>query len=217
MSANSTVLEVLASEGVPMTEGELLRQVQGQTSILDQGTTPPGRRTFSDLIPLEELPLRGKEILESVPVRAENPGDEPISSEVTVRQPGPHNGDPNMGPAHGITGTWRTIYALPGRGMCCLGIHPASWVYLHQGDCNQLRDCERCGTTKLRVKHRRTWQYVRPKTCRQTKVCQRCDSSENSRINHEAWSESYSTGPDTRAHRCKRCGEVQSWSTANDD
>ena len=210
MSANSTVLEVLASEGIPMTEGELLCAVQGQTSILDQGTTPPGRLTFSDLILLEELH-------ESVPVRVENPPDEPMKSAVKVRQAGPHNGDPSMGPAHGITGTWRTFSALAGRGMCCLGVHPAPWVYLRQGDCNQLRDCERCGTTRMRVKHRRKWQYVGPKTCRQTKVCQRCDHREDFRNKHEAWSGAWNAGGDERAHRCLRCGVVESWSIDTSD
>ena len=219
MSSNQTVLEALAKEGVVTTEEALLRAVKDQQSISAPGFSAPGMPPLEDLVVMARPPLADGGLNGALQVRLGTPRETTWSTrpETETEHPVPSSDGEGGEPAHGITGTWRAICALAGRGMCWLGIHPAPWVYLHQSDCNQLRDCERCGATKLRVKHQPKWQYVGPKTCCQTKVCQRCDSRVDSRTHHEAWSESWSVGSDERAHKCKRCGVIESWSTGCGD
>ena len=97
--------------------------------------------------------------------------------------------------------------------LCGLGIHDGKWVYVTEGDCGQMRVCRRCGNAKARTKHRFEWRYVNDGACRQVKFCGRCVASKDSRTRHEAWSESWEVGQDRSAHRCKRCGVVETWDT----
>ena len=133
--------------------------------------------------------------------------------EVKGENPVPASADPDTQPPRRVQVVWQGVCTLTGRGKCRIGIHPAPWVFLYEGACGQQRDCGRCSTTKTRVKHRRQWQYNGPKTCNQMKVCQRCDARVGSRTHHAMWSQSWSVGSDKEAHRCLRCGEVQTWST----
>ena len=119
-------------------------------------------------------------------------------------------------PAPGIVRALREVGTLVGRGMCRLGIHRGPWVYPHEGNCNQLRACARCGTTHTRTRHKREWRYVGESTCKQVRVCGRCDTSDKNRTRHEKWGASYSAGRDTQAHRCERCGAVETWDTSSE-
>ena len=217
MNSNQTVLEALAQEGVVMTEETLLRAVNDEQSILTQEPSAPGRPPLDDLVLMASPHLSEGRLDGSLPMQLVTLGETNgiAKPDMKTEHPVASSEGAYEEPAHGIIGTWRGICALAGRGMCRLGMHPAPWVYLQEGDCNQLRECGRCGATKMRIKHRRRWIYTVSGSCRQTRICQRCNSGEKSRTNHEAWGESYSAGSDTRAHRCKRCGEVESWSTAD--
>ncbi len=56
-----------------------------------------------------------------------------------------------------------------------------------------------------------------PDTCEQQRICQRCGESwEGFRIKHE-WGPSYSVSSSKDGHTCNRCGEKESWSTADYD
>ena len=211
MSSNQTVLEALAKEGVITTEEALLRAVKDQPTISAPGFSAPGMPPLEDLVVMARPPLADG----ALPVRLGTPRETAgtTRSETETEHPVSSSNGEGGEPAQGTNGIWRRMCALAGIGMCHFGIHPAPWEYLREGECNQLRDCQRCATTRMRVKHRRSWRYVGPETCIQTKVCQRCDHRESSRTNHEAWSKSWSVGGGEEAHRCKRCGEVETYST----
>jgi len=215
MNSNQTVLEALAKEGVVMTEEALLREVKDGQTIPTLKTSARGMPPLDDLVIIARPALANGYSNGSLPVGLGTPGETngTIALATKTEHPVPDGGGADEKPAYGIEGTRRGIRALAGRAMCSLGIHPAPWEYLRKGECNQLRDCQRCATAKMRVKHRRSWLYAGPKTCNQTKVCQRCGHSQGVRTKHEAWSESWSIGSNRDAHRCMRCGEVQSWST----
>ena len=215
MSSNQAVLEALAKEGVFTTEEALLRAVKDQQTIPAPGVNGTRMPPLGDLVVIARpAPPKGCSN-GSLPVRLESLGETngAIALERKTEHPVPGGGGVDERLPHGLEGERRGIRALAGRAMCCLGIHPAPWIYLHEDDCNQLRNCQRCATAKMRVKHRRNWVYAGPKTCRQTKVCQRCGHREGSRTNHEAWSEWSSTDTDTEARTCRRCGVVDSRST----
>ena len=97
--------------------------------------------------------------------------------------------------------------------LCRVGIHSGQWEYVAAGHCSQTRTCDRCGVTKVRTKHRRHWKYVGERTCEQIRICKRCDALSGNRTRHEDWSESWDVGGDRSAHRCLRCGHVDTWST----
>ncbi len=101
--------------------------------------------------------------------------------------------------------------------LCGLGIHEGKWEYVTERECGQARVCRRCGNAKERIKHRFECRYVGKGSCRQVKVCGRCVASKDSRTRHAAWSDSWEVGQDRSAHRCKRCGEVETWDTGYSD
>ncbi len=101
--------------------------------------------------------------------------------------------------------------------LCGLGIHAGKWEYVTEGDCGQEGVCRRCGNVKARIKHRFEWRYVNDGACLQLKVCGRCVASKDSRTRHAVWSDSWEVGRDRSAHRCQRCGVVETWDTGADD
>lgn len=101
--------------------------------------------------------------------------------------------------------------------LCRVGIHAGQWEYLAEGQCTQMRVCPRCGATKVRTKHQREWRYVSDGKCEQVRTCKRCEAASGYRTRHEKWSEPWDAGRDRAAHRCLRCGVVETWSTANYD
>ena len=210
MNANQNVLEALAKEGVVVTNEALLRAVEDGQTVPALGTSARGMRPLNDLVVIGRPPLAEVGLNGSLPLRLGTPGETngTIAPETETEHPVLSIGRADVEPAQGTNGMWQRIRALAGRAICCLGIHPAPWVYLREGECNQLRDCWRCATATMRVKHRREWRYVRDKSCHQRQVCQRCYHEKGFTTNHEAWSESWSVGRDREAHRCKRCGEV---------
>ena len=100
--------------------------------------------------------------------------------------------------------------------LCHVGLHRGPWVYVAEDNCTQTKTCERCGTTKVRTKHRHEWQYRGVRTCAQAKTCVRCEAVSRTRTHHEEWGASYDAGGGDRAHRCLRCGKVETWSTYDD-
>ncbi len=98
--------------------------------------------------------------------------------------------------------------------LCRVGIHRGQWEYVAEGQCTQIRICGRCGATKARTKHQRTWRYVKGGACEQVRICKRCEAVTGDRTKHEEWGASYTVGRNTDAHRCKRCGVVQTWDTS---
>ncbi len=100
--------------------------------------------------------------------------------------------------------------------LCRVGIHRGRWEYVAEGHCTQMRECLPCGATKVRTRHKREWRYTGESTCKQARVCGRCDASDKNRTRHEKWGKSYSVGQDTDAHRCERCGVVETWDTSSD-
>ena len=222
MNSNQTVLKALAAEGVVVTEEDLLHAFEGGRRIPATEISSPNMSSLDDLVIIARPALAKGSPHGSLPVRLGTPGETygTIAPETKTEHPVPGGGGADEELAHGIEGKRRGIRALAGRAMCCLGIHPAPWVYLREGECNQLRDCRRCATTRIRVKHRRGWQYLRSNFCQQTKVCQRCGHHQGFRTNHEAWSESWEVdrrwwAGEKRRHRCRRCGVVEEW-TVND-
>ena len=217
MNSNQTVLQALAKEGVVMTEETLLRAVNDPQSLPSQGPSAPGRPLLDDLVLIASPHLTEGRLDGSLPMRLVPLGETngTTKPETKTEHPMPSSWGAYEEPAHGIIATWRGICGLAGRGMCRLGIHPAPWVYLHEGGCSQMRDCERCGTTKMRVKHRRQWRYATEQSCAQLRECIRCHTTDKQRERHDAWGESYSIESERSAHRCNRCGKVESWSTAD--
>ena len=101
--------------------------------------------------------------------------------------------------------------------LCGLGIHGRKWEYVTEGDCGQAGVCRRCGNVKARIKHRLEWRYVNDGACLQLIVCGRCVASKDSRTRHAVWSDSWEVGRYRSAHRCQRCGVVETWDTGADD
>jgi len=104
--------------------------------------------------------------------------------------------------------------------LCRSGMHKGQWAYVAEGNCTQGRECERCGSVHVRTKHQREWRYIRERTCEQVQSCRRCNAANGERTSHE-WGESWQTKSswwqsEQRAHRCKRCGEVEEWTVDND-
>ena len=138
------------------------------------------------------------------------------AKETISHQPDAETRSPDSQPARRIMRALGEVGTLVGRGMCRLGIHRGPWVYPQEGNCNQSRACARCGTTHTRTRHKRKWRYAGESTCRQLRVCGRCDASDKDRTRHEKWGASYSAGQDTQAHRCQRCGVVETWDTSSE-
>ena len=101
--------------------------------------------------------------------------------------------------------------------LCSLGIHRGPWGFVADGECTQTRTCERCETTHTRTKHRHQWHYRRAGSCKQDRACIRCGLVRSERTKHEEWGKSYEVSSERDGHRCERCGEVETWSTASDD
>ena len=97
--------------------------------------------------------------------------------------------------------------------LCTLGIHRGQWAFVAKGDCTQTRTCERCAATHTRTKHRHEWQYIRKGSCLQNRACVRCEAVRGQRTHHEEWGETYEVSSNRDAHRCLRCGHVDTWST----
>ena len=133
--------------------------------------------------------------------------EEPIAMET---------GSPDSQPARETASAKRGLGTFMGTAMCRLGIHRGPWAFTHEGNCNQLRDCARCAASDTRTRHKRHWRYVLEKTCEQERTCQRCGTGDKNRTRHERWGASYSVGQDREAHKCQRCGLVESWDTASE-
>ena len=99
--------------------------------------------------------------------------------------------------------------------LCRFGMHEGQWAYVAEGNCTQGRECGRCGVIQVRTKHQREWQYVGEHTCKEIRTCRRCNATNGERTIHEKWSESWDVGGDESAHRCLRCGTVETWSTVD--
>ena len=96
--------------------------------------------------------------------------------------------------------------------------HKRDWRFAGPSRCEQLRSCGRCDSSDgTRIRHNREWRYAGKSTCNQKRVCMRCNDSDKNRTRHQIWGDSYSDGPNSQAHRCIRCGVVESWSTAEYD
>ena len=105
--------------------------------------------------------------------------------------------------------------------LCCLGMHEGQWAYVAEGDCDQGRECVRCGSVHVRTEHQREWRYIRAGACQQVRRCGRCNVPNGGRTNHE-WGEDYDIPTlwwqgDREGHRCLRCGEVEEWSNNDVD
>jgi hypothetical protein len=94
--------------------------------------------------------------------------------------------------------------------LCRIRCHRGQWSYLAEGDCKQMRVCQRCGKADMRIRHQRQWHYVREGDCFQDKTCLRCAETNNHRTRH-VWGTTYSTGWSQEAHQCERCGKVEEW------
>ena len=196
MSANQSVLEVLAQEGLPMTEKQLLRAVEEVPSL---GTNIPGRLTPSDFTPLERLLWSSKEADGAVGVQTEStPYETNQRADQTER------------------GQERQRAPWYGAILCRLGVHQGEWRYVAAGQCGQTLECGRCEVTKVRTRHQREWRYVGDRACEQVRICQQCSVVSGHRTRHEAWSKSWSAGRNTEAHRCNRCGVVETWDTGSE-
>ena len=205
MNANETIREALAQEGILVTEQDLIRA----TLSKQQGVA---QRPLKDL------------------AQANETSKSPIETATDWSSYGQ--------PRPGIKGRMPWYSAA----LCGVGMHRGQWIYMAHGLCTQIRECERCGAIRVRTKHQREWRYTRNRqnrpvgstgagidirrqgkavksaaTCDQVRICGRCDAVTGNRIKHEKWSAEWDTGSDTRAHRCLRCGVVESWSVADYD
>ena len=105
--------------------------------------------------------------------------------------------------------------------LCRVAIHRGQWIYLAEGPCTQMRECPRCGCTKVRTKHQREWRYIRERTCEQIRSCRQCNATNGERTSHE-WSESWEAEArwwqgEKWGHRCLRCGVVEEWTVYDGD
>ena len=214
MSSNQAVLDALEKEGIVTTEEALLRAVEDQTMPTVE-FNDHGMLYLDEVAVSARPPLAESDVKASIPVKYGIPqGPTPIIyGEIKTEGQLAGSGSESGEPAHGTQSVWQKISALPGKGLCFLGIHPAPWVYLRERECEQLRDCQRCTTARTRVKHRRNWIYAGPKTCVKNNVCQRCNHKKGSRTDHQAWSNPWSVGQNEEAHRCLRCEEVVTYNT----
>jgi ribosomal protein L40E len=207
MSSNQTVLEALAQEGIRITEEELLRVMERgpceSTSHNGAVAYPHGLRNGKTEEGRQQLTL------EPNTNTTQLAGSRPVAAHFAeaTDQPAPLTGQ----------GQDRTRVPWYAAVLCRVAIHRGQWEYLAEGHCAQTRTCERCGTTKVRTKHQREWQYDRAVSCQQTRICRRCNALSGTRTRHEQWSESWNAGRDESAHRCLRCGIVETWSTASSD
>lgn len=96
--------------------------------------------------------------------------------------------------------------------LCRCGIYSGKWLYVTDGNCKQLKVCRHCGTAKVHIKHQREWRYIKNGACQQERTCKRCGEITRHRIRH-VWGPAYSVDWSTSAHRCTRCGEIQTWVT----
>jgi len=109
-----------------------------------------------------------------------------------------------------IVGNGKKRIPLYAAVLCRIGIHQGKWVYLTISNCHQLKVCRYCRVTLGRIKHQREWQYVRKGACEQERVCRQCSEINGRRIKHD-WGPVYSVSWGRDAHKCARCGEVQTW------
>ena len=100
--------------------------------------------------------------------------------------------------------------------LCRLGVHGGPWAYVADGNCSEARECRRCGSVHARTRHQLDWRYRRELTCNQVRICTRCNAIDDERTRHEIWSEAWDAGRESEAHKCLRCGKVETWSTASD-
>jgi len=207
MSANHTVLEALAKEGIRITEEELLRELERAprefTSRNGAVAYPHGLRNGKTEEGPQQLTLEPNtnttQLAESRPVA-------PHFAQATD-QPTPLSGQ----------GQDRTRVTWYKAVLCRLGIHEGPWRYLAEGHCSQTRTCERCETTKVRTTHQREWRYDWERICLQTRICTRCNAPSWTRTEHP-WSEwqEYAMGFRQRRH-CARCSEEETRFPPSDD
>jgi len=203
MSANHTVLEALAKEGIRITEEELLRELERAprefTSRNGAVAYPHGLRNGKTEEGPQQLTLEPNtsttQLAESRPVA-------PHFAQATD-QPTPLSGQ----------GQDRTRVTWYKAVLCRLGIHEGPWRYLAEGHCSQTRTCERCETTKVRTTHQREWRYTWQctwnLTCDQVKICRQCNATTGYRTRHK-WGESWYVGS-LGAHQCLRCEVLETW------
>ena len=100
--------------------------------------------------------------------------------------------------------------------MCSLNMHGGKWEFIAKGACTQSKTCDHCATVSVQTRHRHEWKYLQAGSDLQTKICTRCQDTTDRRTRHN-WGSSYSIGSDRNGHRCKPCGEVETWNNADDD
>ena len=110
----------------------------------------------------------------------------------------------------------RTPKPWPMAVLCFLGGHRGQWTYSTESNCAQARECERCGSLHVRIKHKHEWRYVREDACEQIRCCGRCNDVKGKRVSHE-WGKTYDIETrwwqgDREGHRCLRCGREEEWS-----
>ena len=211
MNANHNVLEVLAKEGIVMTEADLNRAVRGNPSNLAshtmlsteatsqgpavQNTVPASNGKLNGVFPSHVHPAldsNGLSTVSKLPT---------VTNEELGQQP-----KPNLSRAR--------YFFL--RGVCFLGVHDSGWTYMSQDECGQLLNCGRCDATKTRTKHQHQWLYAGKDKCLQIRTCVRCNLKGGKRTNHESWGKEWSTGGNNRAHRCNRCKTIETWTESYD-
>jgi hypothetical protein len=100
---------------------------------------------------------------------------------------------------------------------CRLAWHSRQWSFDAEGACAQSSTCANCGRDFTRTKHRREWTYLRDRDCAQERTCSRCNVVDKTRTHHEEWGPTYYPDEDTGAHKCVRCGEVETWDRSDPD
>ena len=211
MNANHNVLEVLAKEGIVMTEADLNRAVRGKPSNLDSQTMLSTESTSQGSAVQKTGPeCNGKRngVFPShvhPPLDSNGPSTVSELPTATNEELGKHP-KPKLAKAR--------YFFL--RGVCLLGIHDSGWAYMSQRECGQMLNCGRCGATKTRTKHRHEWLYAGRDKCLQIRTCVRCDLTGGKRTHHESWGNEWSTGGNNRAHRCNRCKTIETWTESYD-
>lgn len=97
-----------------------------------------------------------------------------------------------------------------GKGKCMAGFHEGEWKYLHDHQCDQEINCERCGkNTRLRHEAFSKWKDDENHQCREIRYCKRCFEKEK-RPNHDFHKErpKHSWNCKIFLRTCKKCGIV---------
>ena len=239
MSSNQSVLDVLAQEGIPMTEEQLIGATQKMQSN-GNGAAPAqtkGRVEMSH--GPGQLAATGHTKPVSGPPRwnPEQPSAAEVGlavCEVPLVTPSGRQGTPKP---------W--LMAV----LCRLGMHGGWWAFVVEGNCTQGRECGRCGSVHVRTKHRLEWRYkhkwtseLSERNCEQVRTCRRCDIVPTNvvhlvggvdvpghtrnvevpvgqRTHHDDWGEWRPVAPNSyiESRHCARCGKKETRDTTPGD